>query len=229
MVETFGEDSGKNEGRIELSSTRINANSEKQTILTSGDEAMFMLTKSSAYVCGRAAYLIAGKSAGIIKNSKFAVPLMWAPIGSDPYTNIQPSIEQIHDYLQAITWLAPYQPTDRKDVRFTYRTSAEYGTVKPSEISGATKFYVYEGFWSYMARAGDPLAPVKPEPWPEYEIDGTKPWPGVEAWSGSFVTLDNEVNVEAATGIANKRSGLKDHGGTLTPHEFSEYAVIPHS
>jgi hypothetical protein len=229
MVETFGEDSGKNEGRIELSSSRIHTNSEKQTILTSGDESMLMLTKSSAYVCGRAAYLLAGKSAGIVKGSEVAIPLMWAPVGKYIYSDMQPRIDDFHEYLQGITWLTPYQPTNRKDVRFTYRTSAEYGTVKPSEITGAEKFYVYEGFWSYMARAGDPLAPVKPEPWPEYEIAGTKPWPGVEAWSGSFVTLDNEVNVEAATGIANRRSGLKDHGGTLTPHEFSEYAVIPHS
>lgn len=229
MVETFGEDSGSNNGTIMLSANKIWTSALRQTLFATGDESCVYISPKSAYLVAPNTKMLAGSNAAVIKGSKYALPFMWLPILHSPYEDFKPLIKQVSaDYLQKVDWLSPYTPEARKNVRFTYRVSKEYGTLKATEIKDGEAFYVYQPFWAYMANAGSELVPVTPEGWKDYAIEDTKPWPGKEAEAASYVKLESEENVVSETGIANNRVTLKPNGGPLEPHSFDEYEVAPH-
>lgn len=225
MLETFGEESGENNGQLLLSARKLVSSMKNSTSLTTGEGAALTMSKRSAELVGDSVSLVGGSSANVIKDSKAMIPLLWAGIGGAPYGDFQRAIASMYEYLQGTDWIMPYEPEQRADVKFTYRTIQEYGTVHASEIEGKD-FYVYQPFWAFMATAGSQMVPAKPEGWKEYAIDGTKAWPGMGA--GSYVKLTEEHNVASQDGVAKKRMELKDKGGTLTPGSFDEYEVIPH-
>jgi hypothetical protein len=226
-LETFSQD-GKNDGSLLISVGRLISNAERQTVITTNQNTGMAVLKNTALLAGRSAYLVGGRSAGVLKGSKIMVPLMWAPIQQAPYTQIQSKIQDIYDRLQDTPWLKPFDPDVRQDVQFTYRSTAEYGTNRASEIQGATKFLVYQAAWAFMANTGATLLKnVTTEGWTEYEIDGTYPWPGEDAYTGSsaYLKLEQEENIDPATGIPKIRKDLKNNSSSLRETSFNDYEV----
>ena len=177
------------------------------------------------------AWLFGGRSAGVIKGSKIMVPFMWADITAAPYDQLQSALSYVYTLLSAQAWLAPYEPSKRAQVRFTYRSSVEYDTLSPTETdpNGMAKFYVYQAAWAFMGEHGAPQVPA-PVTWPEYSIENTRRWPGTEAWPSSYVRLTEEKNVISDTGEAKIRKEVAQNtrGGPLkVMPTFDDYQVAP--
>jgi hypothetical protein len=234
ILETFDDSGQTDNGDILVVGGRIITNSKNGGYYTNKDATASLLTNRTAVLAGQGAYLLGGGSVGVIRDSKAWVPFMEVGIGSSPYSEIQPALQQIHQILnQSDQWLAPYDTARRPEIQFTYRSTLEYGTKSATEIYGATKFYVYEGSWSYLARMKSELVDVETEAWEEFDIDDTWPWPGEEYYgrggggSGGYVELKEEVNIEdPKKGLPKERKSQKERLGTLEPKGFGEYKVI---
>lgn len=178
-----------------------------------------ILTTGFAAVIGTQAWLLAESGAGVIKGSKFAVPLTWADIGQPVHTQISGQLAPTYNMVRNdVDWLKPYEPAARTDIAFTYRNEQQYGTNKD--------FTMYESLWAYRARKGDSVI-EKAEPWKEKKLNDTWPWPGEQAYTGSgvYYQLKQETNIEdAATGVPKARKERKETGGGFTGLSFQQYA-----
>lgn len=191
---------------------------ENQFILATGKngEAGYFANGSNALVFGKSANVIASSSANVIKGSKAMVPLMWAPIGSSPYSQIQPKIGDLSSqFLSDDAWLAEFKKDLRKDWAFTYRTESDYDT------TGNFKFY--ESFWQYLARNG---GDGPSEAWKEEELRETYPWPGKQHYDGSSALqeLKEEVNIDdVASGKPKKFEDREDTPSGFEEKSFNDY------
>lgn len=225
MLETFDE-SGSNQGMIEIASAMILANAKNQMLLTAANTAGMFLT-SSQFMAAAPSVVVAGSSKPLLcGGGQIAVP-QWVDV-ADVYDKVKTPVEKVADILQKEEWLMPFKPSDRKSMHFTYRTSEQCGTMSASELDGKT-FAVYQPFWAILARAGAKTVKKSPEPWAETEVEETKSWPGKEAWDQAYVTLPKEINVDPATGKAKAMKEVIKDGVALTPKSFDEYEVMPHS
>lgn len=229
-IETLPADgNAPNTGVIELSCGVLQTSAVRSTLITTGTTSGLFLGPGSA-ILGSESVVVAGDNgAQMFDGTKVAVPLTWYDTSINPYSMLSPAIEGVEFRLQGTQWTAPFKPEDRGLIQFTFRTSAQCGTTTPSEIQGAHTFTVFQPFWAVLAKAGSAMAPTKPEVWRERELNGTKPWPGLEAGTKAYAVLDQELNVTPATGVAKARKELVEEGGTISDKPFDEYEVIPHN
>lgn len=228
MLETF-DGNGQNDGSIQMSAKTIIGNAEFLMSMSAGSDSGLHLTRAQAALTGPSAVLAGNGTAAVMQGSKAMVPLTWADAATNVYDQLRDQITPYSELLQGEDWLAPYTSADRDKIHFTYRSSEEYGTLSASEVQGGKDFAVYQPFWSYLAAMSASTVPVQTDKWSETEIDGTKPWPGSEAWDTGYVKLLKEINVTPDTGIAKPRSELQPNGGQLDTVDFGAYEVIKHS
>jgi len=203
------------------------SNADNSTSITTGQSAGVFVQRHTAFLTGQNAYLIGGRGVAVIRDSKAWVPLQEADINSAPYTTLKTRIEDIYEMFQEKDeWLEPFDPAVRNDIKFTYRSSEEYGTLSATEVYQATEFYVYEAAWSYLLRAKYQFIQAESEKWIEYDIEDTFPWPGKEQYDGEpYVRLIDENNVIPDTSVAKKRDKLTNKSGGLEKVSFHEYEV----
>lgn len=227
IIEGF-DDKGKNTGKLEISVDSIISNTKTYTYMTSGKSSLLYLDDNQALVMGGSAYLVGGNGLGLLRGSKYWVPLTEADIPTNYYTELQPQIETLKTSFQGTDWLNPFDPSSRVDIEFTYRSTTDYGTNTATEVQGSTKFQIYQPAWAYMANQGSKMLNVKVDSWTEYEISSTMPWPGKDAYDAeSYIVLTKEVNIDdPATGLPKARKELKDTSDSITAKKFSEYEVV---
>lgn len=194
--------------------------------LSVGDSTLFAVDR----------YSLKGYANAIGFNSSGALDLVesrdqhWSPAALSAGVDAYSAGERIADdtsitYFSSNAWLGGYTADAIKDVKFTFRSPAEYGTVSGS-------FKLYQSAWSFMASKGE-LFGMTVEGWEERPIAETYPWPGAAAYqSGASVyyRLDKESNVKDGKPVAFK--DINDNaatGATLLPKSFSEYEVRTHS
>jgi hypothetical protein len=228
-IETFGSDyySG---GTLLVRARQIGVSADRNMLFESNKAAWLSLGPRHAVLAGGTAGIAGGRSAFVSRGTEFMQPVKWLAADFSPYDLQAPTVFGFSHRYSNTDWLAPYGPSVRTDVKFTYRSAAEYGTTRGSEV-GAGTFYVYEPSWAVMARGGSDMARGGVDYWTETgrEIDGTLRWPGYDKWSGTYVTLaDGEKNVYTATAVAKKRAVQAPHSGTLVAGSMDEYAVKKH-
>lgn len=191
----------------------------EQTILMGekSNSGTFIGRNNSA-VWGKAAYLIGGRSAGVTKAAKYAVPLMWANIQQNPYQELTSRTAPVFDeFYDDDEWLGVFSEDLRKDYAFTYRSDQDYKSPQNTELE------IYEAFWQYVARNG---GEGPSEPWKEEELRETYPWPGARAYSGGEVLkeLKGEVNIEdPKTGIPVSWKDRVEEPEDFNDKGFDEY------
>jgi hypothetical protein len=235
LIDGYPEGGDNVQGELIVAVKRGIINAARQLTLTVDDESGVLMTKYFAGLFGDAAYLIGGTQAGVIEDSKYHWPMMKVDMIDDPYVDdFKPVAENIYDMLQVQTdWLRPFDPSEREDIEFTYRSTFEYGTMQATEAgTEAQDFKVYEGSWAYLLRVGYKYITGSVEQWPEDPIKGTYPWPGEVHYTGganAYVKLTQEVNIlDPTTGIPKKREDRQDQPGPLDRVPFDQYEVMVH-
>ena len=227
ILDTFNESNQENSGEITLSANIVKSSAREETLLTTKENDGIQITPGTTIVAGKDVLIAASSGATIVQEGKALVPMTWVKLKHDPYGLVKPSIQALWDTVQNTKWLSPFAPLDLSQITFTYRSSAEYGTIAATEIQGGTGFLVFQSFWAYMASSKSPMVPTTLAKWTEYAVNNTKPWPGSAA-SKSYVQLSAETNVASNTGIAKNRSALKPTGGSLAASDFDKYEVVVH-
>lgn len=230
-LETFGGGDGEsdsNDGEINVSANRINVLGKTNVTMAVGETSGVHIGTSGVDVASPTTVIASTGTTAIVQAGKYMVPLKWADLEGDVCGQVQEMFRGVSDRLGTPDFLSPYTPSERINLYFSYRTSPQYGTIKPSEIEGGTKFFVYQPFWAVMAKCRAKTVPTLPEGWKEQEIEGTYPWPGKEARDKAYVILPGEVNVDSDTGISKNRNALQNEGAPLEIQSFDEYEVTPH-
>ena len=206
----------------------------KYVNISAGGTAGVLVMPSMALVSGRVAGVVAEDQAVITEGLK-ALRGTEVDMKNDPYTEtLEPRFRKIKErLLDKSDWVGAYTPTIRAGIAFTYRSTAEYGTTKATEIdaAGAT-FQVYQAAWAHMAKSKSPFVPATLTGWTEYAINETYAWPGETAYEGNdaYVKVDAEKYIgDAALGVAKKRSEVlagAGAAGAVSKLGFNEYEVV---
>ena len=230
IMEGFDADGETRNSQLLISFGALAASVVNDAIISADDNAGLLISRGVAMLAGDSAYVAGGNSLVLTRDAKMWLPMQEADMDRDIYKEkAQPRIEEIYQTIQDNTsWLGSYAPANVDDIEFTYRSSAEYGTLTGTEVKNATKFYVYEASWAYMLRKGSSMIDGELEEWQESEISDTYPWPGKVAYETEcYVILDVESNIlSGATGVAKNRKDMKSALGTLRPISFHEYEVL---
>ena len=224
-IETLG---GSGQGTIALSSNSIEVNADSEIFLGAGGASAVLLDSSTALIAGPEVFVAGGSGLLLSTGDQAWEPLQYVTLTSgSPYDQFSGSISALQTLLDAEDWLAPFQPSSRPDIKFTFRNSEEYGTTKATEVQGATDFAVYQPSWAFMAQSGSVLLNgAAVDSWTEQSIDGGYPWPGAGARDTGYVQLEDESNVNTDDGIALIREDLTPTSGTLSPASFDEIETI---
>lgn len=235
VVDTFGGDGGsddaRNTGVVEISAGQVKVNAEVLASVNVGKATGVELVNGTATVLAPNVLVAGTGGVNIMRGGDVMVPLQWAPAEGNVYGPVEDRLQAQWERLSVngedpAGWLAGFKPSVRSGIIFTYRTSAQYGTVDAAEIGG-TKFYVYQPAWAFMAKHNADTGAGNTERWSELPRSGTYPWPGAEARESCYVTLPEEVNVESATGVAKRRDALSNKGAAPECRSFDELEVIP--
>lgn len=189
-------------------SFRIISSSGKSSIAVTDDSVM--LAASSVNVFG-------GSLVNIIKGKTALVPLQWAEIDVDPYQKVYDQLQPIAETYAAEdqAWQGPYKDEDREHIKFSFRSTPEYGANHSSLYNG--EFFVYEAPWQALARgAGTSL-----EAWTETEVNGTMPWPGKENYDrDALVTINDKVEA------TSEHMDVPVDTVTLQAQSLNQYKVL---
>jgi hypothetical protein len=152
------------------------------------------------------------------------------------------SLRKVHDGVLLQTSLPADEiaakAIEKEDkIRFTFRTSAQYGTDEANEIKNIgeydgrmtdTKkdgiFKVYQSPWQFIYANAKSMVP-----WYEYWIDETAPWPGYRYYDSDkcYYYLPKEVNVDIKTGSRSvKRSEATNEPAQLKYADMNSYQAI---
>jgi len=217
-------------GDLLIACKNLLSTSDGTTLISAKTGAGILVTKTAGIVYGQSAAVIGGTSLALLKGAKVWIPLMEAPIASDPYGALAEITATIYNQFQVEDdWLMPFLPPDREKLKFTYRSAHEYGTVNGSEVYQAQKFYVYRPMWAQMLQAGHKYIEETLDTWQEYGIDDTYTWPGDYHYQGgdAYVTMSREVNIEdPSTEMPVRRKDTKNNSGTFSGKTFHEYEVV---
>ena len=106
----------------------------------------------------------------------------------------------------------PLAVDDLPDIRFTYRSTDEYGAA--------------DGKWFQAQWQQDLDSEL--QSWTEKKIEETYPYPGRDHYDGgkSFYTYE-PINFNAKTGEPVKRDALSEKGGQLVGQSMNNFKVIP--
>lgn len=154
-----------------------------------------------------------------------------------------------NDFLKRKEYYA-YDPDNPGDsqrfwINFTFRTQAQYGTNRPSEMkyapsdvkqAGSTElaattmgwtktFKIYQSPWQFLYKDDPDIVP-----WVESGFFGSAPWPGW-GWGKDdqvFAYLEKEQNVDF-WGRATKRSAMKNEAEELKMGNMLQYKVLAHN
>ena len=223
-------DSFDNEGAngyIRMGARAIIADASYLLSLGVGKDSGLELTSAQAQLAGPSVRMAGRTAAQVLQGARAMVPAQWANASANAYDGFQKQRAGSSDVFQDTQWMMPWTPEALTDVGFTYRTSADYGTLAASEVDGRG-FFVYQPFWAFLAGVKAATVPVRVDKWTESEIAGTKPWPGTDAWSKGYVRLVKETNVASATGTSADRDKVVAHGGSLSAGSFDTFEVVTH-
>jgi hypothetical protein len=173
----------------------------RNILMETNGSAGVMLDGDSATVLGGSVTLAGGSSVGIFKGTQVMVPLEWADSNFSIYGQMSPlaagrdTMYRVND-----SWLAPMDSATRDSVRFTFRTSAQYGADTGIETwQPSPTMSVYQTRWQLLAVSGYQFIGVSPETWTETAVNSTYPWPGAESRSTAYVTVPGLDNVDPST------------------------------
>jgi hypothetical protein len=222
--------SGSATGALEVGVKTAIVSTDRYLALVTGQNAGLIITRNIGVLAGRTVALVGGRSSAIVEKGELWQPLAKVPLIQDPYPTLQSRFQDTEErYIETNGWLDPYSPAARLEVKFTYRSSKEYGTISGTEVYQANKFFVYEAAWALMAKTGHALlAEVTVVPWDEYDIADTMPWPGAEVYDQEcYVTIEGETNIgDPKTEVPVERSKLKNQSGGIKANSFHEYEVV---
>lgn len=225
-LDTMNSEAKTETGNIMMSAGRIMAAADSTIMLLAGDKTAAVLQTNSAQLVGPSVNLVADSDVAIIKGSTALVPVQWADIGKNWYSDIKPGWSNTYELLKGEDWFGMLKTYQRASLTFTFRSDAEYGTVRGAEVYQAPTYYLYQAPWAYLKSQGFPLIEGTLTQWIEKAIEGGYPWPG--AGKGKYVTLSEEINIDdPVTGISKKLIDLKETGGTLVTKDVSTaYEVL---
>ena len=225
-LETF-DDEDKNAGSIWMSANTIRSVAKKNLTTQCGGSAL-SLSNNSAILAGRTGGVATESRAFITKGSQM-LGAPWVGVDTNVYSSVEPKLDELSSFFEEPKWLSPFDGDGKKNAKFTWRTSEEYGTMSAVESKGSM-FAVYQPFWSFAKSAGGlETLDVSPEAWGEEKpVVGSDelPWPGKAAMKQGYVKLDGENNVDK-DGIT-KPGKLREESGKLQPTSMTEYEVAPH-
>lgn len=233
LMDTFGGSDGSddesNKGAVMISAGQIRANAEIMATVNVGKDTGLELVNGTAAVVAPNLLLAGVNGTTVMKGSDIMVPLKWVPAEGDIYAAIQDRLQSQWSELSEAgkaEWLAPFPPSVRSQLIFTYRSSAEYGTVSAAELDGPA-FYIYQPAWAFMAQHGAETVKAALAGWQEAAVAETYPWPGADKRGDCYVTLMKEVNVDSATGLSKPRKDLLPGSGLYERKSMDELEVIP--
>jgi hypothetical protein len=135
-------------------------------------------------------------------------------------------------YITGNGWLDPFNPSNRYNVEFLFRSSSEYGTLQAMTLEGASEFHVYQATWTCLANQHQSmLSGVTVVPWKENSVNDTYPWPGADIYDreSGYVKVDpesNKSNIEDFQNeIAKIRKEVVNQVDNLKAVGFDEYEV----
>lgn len=223
IIETEERDSGV----LNISVGRMLATCRNIFMEASGRAAM-LLTGSNAMLAGSVVRIAGDRDVTVTKGTEVLIPLMWLDIGTNPAELILEQAEtQDETFREEDDWLGQYKPDEREDMKFTFRTSSQYGTTSAREVEGGSDFRVYQTMWQWMAEQGAEHVPVSLIEWEELLVNDTRPWPGKTKYEGvAWYKLQNENNVDADGLTIVTRQSLSSSSGGFLAKPFSAYQVV---
>ena len=176
-----------------------------KTVAVSAGENLAAVVGGNGLLIGKEAAVLHAKRNGFLHSDISAmaisgrkVPVMWD--GDAKPTQLTEVCETVGEALQDTKSEEPFTWDNVSEkAEFTFRKSKDCGTDRGTEPWKPNPQYtVYEPYWQTMRKVGDRMAvgeePVKPQPG---EVNGTKCWPGKEAFSsGKFKSLSGTGNLE---------------------------------
>lgn len=229
LIETIGGESPEN-GKVTISAANVFASASKQVSFIAGtednDNAAVTLFRGNAMLSGKTAYLVGGTSTQVFKGTK-AMGGTWVDVGTDVYDISNTTHKRMSELFQSDELLGPFPGDVRDAIKFTYRTSEQYGTTKPVD-AGMEKFYTYQPFWAYWASTGAGKKILgETEWWEEKRINGEYPWPGKAAYEGStYVRMKKEGNMDTEEDLPKPRNEVKSASGGLSAMSFSKFETL---
>ena len=191
------------------------------------ENAALQLTNNQASLVANSAYLSGSSSSGVFKGSKYLVPIQEAPVELNPHEMVMTSLKRIDEVVNNDDYLGEsYTLTNRDKIKFVFRPDKQYGTDKPSEVYGATKFVIYETSWAFLKKtANSPFIEGEPIGWEEEPINDTYPWPGKDCYDGEcLIELETEENIE--DNKIREYNDLNPMSGNLKPKNLHSLTVM---
>lgn len=185
----------------------------ENVFISGGGGSALKLGAAACTVIGRAMSLVAGAAFNFFKGDQI-LQAQWVDLDSPaPYDAQSAKVESGYaTYAEGEDWLSGMKESDRKNVRFTYRTPEQYGT----DSGGAEQFMVYMPLWQLLEEPS--------ETWTEEEIEGTFPWPGQGVRETSFLIYERGENVDD-DGDPKTRSEMQSTGGSFSQASFDDYGI----
>jgi hypothetical protein len=188
-------------------------------ILATPDDATLALTGGSGILSGRSVVLFARDGLALLRGRKAWIPFMELDLPADYYAAYTEAIRPIVDaYHTSADWMGDeYKMAARKEIKFKFRTSKQYGT------TGAFKWV--EPYWAYLRnKLGKPV-----DAWAERRMDQRAPWPGKEALDSDTTQhkLKTENNIQPSDRLPLKRAARKPKGGEIDKTSLGQITVVP--
>jgi len=183
------------------------------------ENTALQLSNNQAALIGNSAYVSGTSFAGVFHGSKYLVPMQEAPVGLNPHAVIMTDLnKKASEFGTEASLGTSYSLINRAKIKFTFRSSDQYGTNTATEVFGADKFVVYETSWSFLKKLTDtPFITGEIDEWAEVDINGTYPWPGKDCYDNdSLVELTTEENMDGDRIKSYKELLPKSNGLQLT-------------
>ena len=218
-----------NNGIIQLMSNTIQSTVTDSFHINSKNSGV-RVTAYDAVIYGKNVYCFGKDTTGIFRGDKYQAPVSEVATDVNPYSDIHSATLKIYNELwddgKKDALLGPYSKDNRKDIRFTFRTVQQYGTIMPSEVErGGSVFVLYESSWSLLLKSKAITVDGSPVEWKELGLNDTFPWPGKERYDEPcLVTMSKEKN---AQGIYSKSlDKIENESGELKPVSLHTLTVL---
>lgn len=241
--ETFGIEDKRDNGTFTVSAGVVTLAARQGINFNVGEESFAAIYKNMFVIGARNVYLAGGKGGVQAYHDNKALSFAGeAEIKSNPYTELLKSNNETQassngstfftiQQLKEIAWLGDYAPSKLTDVGFSYRTTEQYGTDKPSEVDPSLeggKFTMYQATWaSQLSKGLNPLIKGSSSQWTEPAIDSTYPWPGELAYgisNPSYYFITDYINVDKSNSAVSVDKPVVANGSLKAGTTFDNYA-----
>jgi hypothetical protein len=183
-------DSEYPDGQLELRFAEIKSDADDIALTSSGVSGIF-LNSNGVTAAGPRAVLAGQNTADISSNGLLWVPADRIQAASDPYTEAGDTADQQHLVSENPGFMASNKVSDMEARRFEFKSSETYR---------GQDWQMYEPVWSHLKRNGHKVVEgLQQVLMPGVEVNGTKPFPGSEAWDTAVIRLKQEQNLKSPT------------------------------